>query len=185
MNILYATSFKNEQTAATGVPVRIKSNANPTYNGVQATGWLAGVQANVQLTAIPEVTPSKRYLCYSLKIEPRGNLGYFDNLNVFGCLLKPYINVLYQQLNLTILQDTQAGTGRVYVNGRYAGPVEAIQPSITWISTNNVSRLLLITDLVIGESDTPEVFSATLVDQVLTEIQNDWEFNGATLIESL
>ncbi len=183
MNIIYASSFRNEQIA-TGNPVRIVSNAVATYNGVTAEGWLAGVQANVKMTATPVQSFTKRFVCYSVKVTPKGNLAYFAGLSLFGLSVAPYLT-LNQPVQITVAQDLTLGTGRAYVNEVFVEGLSAISPSIEWLYTSSVGRTLAITDLVVGESDTAEIFKAALIDQMLTEVSNDWSYNGTSLIDSI
>ncbi len=192
MNIVYASSFKNEQVASGG-PVRmvVTGPAQGASQKVDGNGYL--FQPNIlngnQYTLDPGASfTGLRYRCYSVSWTPLSSAVAVLNslISVFGFSLPAEYKKDQVVRKLVVLQDTQTQTSRCYVNGRYVsdGTVQGTI-TVTGASGSAVYPTYYITDLVIGESDTEEKFSASLVDQVLTEVANEWEFNGATLIESL
>jgi len=192
MNIVYASSFKNEQVAS-GSPVRmvVTGPAQGASQKVDGNGYW--FQPNIlngnQYTLDPGVSfTGLRYRCYSVSWTPQSTAAAVLNslISVFGFSLPAEYKKDQVVRKLVVLQDTQTQTSRCYANGRYVsdGTVQGTI-TVTGASGSAVYPSYYITDLVVGESDTEEKFSASLVDQVLTEVANEWEFNGATLIESL
>lgn len=192
MNIVYACSFRNERVnAANPVRMIVTGPAQGVSQKVDDSGFLfqPNILSGNAYVLDPKATfTGKRYRFYSLKWTPLSSAAAVVQsvLNIFGFLLPDAYKKDFFLRKLVIIQDTQTQTSRVYKDGRYVmdGTVQGTI-TVNGVSPTAVYPTYYLTDLVIGESDIEEGFSASLTDQVLTEVSNTWGFNGTTLLQSV
>ena len=207
MNILFATSFKNEQVAS-GRPRRVATvNNGATVNAatkVDANGYFVSIYnpANTDPNWYiePTIEARRRYLSYSVRMtavqaaqDAAGKAWQWVKLNIFGHevlrgeVWPNHFASANEEFKFTVVQDTLNGTSKVYVGRRYVAD-GVVSNRLTWqCSDIAVARTwaAYITDLVIAESDLEEGLQVTMTDLPFTEIQNNWAYTGTDLAASV
>lgn len=207
MNILFATSFKNEQTA-NGVPKRVTTVNNGANlssplsvgsNGYDVAIYNTAGQTPNWYIQVPVVT-TKRYVCYSVKLTARkagqdavGTAWQWARLNMFGYevlrgeLWPGYFVTDGEQFRLSVIQDMQTGTSKAFVNRRYVG-IGTVSNTWRWEPSDpalSKTTGTYISDLAVGESDTEEGAMVTLTDTAFAEGEIQWSYTGASFTQSV
>lgn len=195
--ILYATSFRNEQTAS-GAPSRIipiSDGATVQNQSIDDLGYTFQLTLptsdstwSLDLPVEASARWVKRHL--TLRINSGGAGTYIDALGlpivggrVYGTNLET--GVLYR---ISTVYDTVEGVGSAYINGRYVGAAsDSNHIIISNESNGSVSITLLITDILVCESaDDGSPVKVDFIDQMLAEVYSDgWSYSGDTLIDSI
>lgn len=183
MDILYATSFQNEEGVPEGVTVEtlsLNGKAEAGVTGLTVSGTYYG-NSEHYIAVTSKVDIDKRYACYSFRVvdfnqpdnSPRPN-----TLRLFGAVLTRAYGSNYLVM---VSQDLDTGKVVLYKNGRIAATAEpgVDLNSIRYEVIQHVDSLnLVITDLIIVQDDSPILLQGTLQDLELTGIANNWLLSG-------
>ena len=205
MNLLYATSFRNEQVVNNS-PSRLATvlRAGTLTQSVTAAGYVVGLNyvngANSSWYAEPTVDYRRRYVCYSLRIiaqkaasDATGFAWQWAKFNLFGHEvvsgeISPGRFVTDGQVvNLVVIHDKEKGTCKAYVDRKFVGS-GPLSTRISWEPVDQSASktcAFTLSDLAVLESDEEQGQQVTLTDVAMTEIENNWAYTGTSLVQSL
>lgn len=189
MNVLFTTSFRNEQGGNGTVPKRVDvvNNGTTVTTSVISTGFRVDFtnfpSAASWTLSLPPHATEQRYLVYGARITNQ-SVNKVAQLNLFG-YSTPVSSIGSTPTAVCVIQDLNNLTSKAYIGGRYVG-AGTIDQNITIDQPGTSQKITLeFTDLFVAESEVAEGADVTLNDLEVEEVENNWFFTGASLLDSL
>lgn len=189
MQLLYASSFKNDQGVGR-VPHNIQldytgATANPTTDSqgftIQGTGEPA---SNISIAPLPNVQPVGPVLYYTVRIKLDIEALHANQcvLTLFGytILVPDYYSQLTNGLQFLLVDN---GTGvTVYINGVKVDTASIPTDNNVRLGfTNTIEYDLTITDFIIGQDDTAYIIQPEIVQQPTNIASVGWSASSGTI----